>query len=70
MYRWWVTCAEMCPTPYVAYGTKKLGCAVGIMVTASHNPKARVSVWTMPLIEPLLDRRTTGTRCTGTTAAR
>ncbi len=50
----WLTRAEMCPTPYVAYGIKKLGCAVGIMVTASHNPKARVSVWTMSFIEPLL----------------
>ena len=31
--------SEMNPTPYVAYGTKLLGCAAGIMVTASHNPK-------------------------------
>ena len=27
------------PTPFVAFGVKKLGCCCGIMVTASHNPK-------------------------------
>eukprot|EP00286_Rhodomonas_abbreviata_P022225 CAMPEP_0181293842 /NCGR_PEP_ID=MMETSP1101-20121128/3279_1 /TAXON_ID=46948 /ORGANISM="Rhodomonas abbreviata, Strain Caron Lab Isolate" /LENGTH=325 /DNA_ID=CAMNT_0023398453 /DNA_START=25 /DNA_END=999 /DNA_ORIENTATION=+ len=28
------------PTPFVAFGVSHLGCAAGIMVTASHNPKA------------------------------
>jgi phosphomannomutase len=27
------------PTPFVAFGTKELGCAAGVMVTASHNTK-------------------------------
>eukprot|EP01125_Pyxidicula_operculata_P009074 TRINITY_DN29_c1_g1_i1.p1 TRINITY_DN29_c1_g1~~TRINITY_DN29_c1_g1_i1.p1 ORF type:complete len:293 (+),score=85.01 TRINITY_DN29_c1_g1_i1:43-921(+) len=31
--------SEFVPTPFVAYGTPNLGCAAGVMVTASHNPK-------------------------------
>ncbi|KAK9890738.1 hypothetical protein WA026_012086 [Henosepilachna vigintioctopunctata] len=27
------------PTPYVAFSSKKYKCAVGVMITASHNPK-------------------------------
>jgi phosphomannomutase len=27
------------PTPFVAFGTQQLGCAAGVMVTASHNTK-------------------------------
>ena len=30
---------EFVHTPMVAFGTKKMGCVAGIMVTASHNPK-------------------------------
>jgi hypothetical protein len=30
---------EFAPTPFVAFGVRHLKCAVGIMVTASHNPK-------------------------------
>jgi phosphoglucomutase len=31
--------AEFVPTPFVAAGVALLGCAAGIMVTASHNTK-------------------------------
>eukprot|EP00729_Bicosta_minor_P015347 gene15347-22564_t len=31
--------SSIVPTPYVAHATTNLGCACGIMVTASHNPK-------------------------------
>ncbi|XP_050347303.1 phosphopentomutase [Nymphalis io] len=31
--------SEVCPTPLVSFGTIMYGAAVGIMVTASHNPK-------------------------------
>ncbi|CAG9579040.1 unnamed protein product [Danaus chrysippus] len=31
--------SEVCPTPLVSYATISYGAAVGIMVTASHNPK-------------------------------
>eukprot|EP01083_Nonionella_stella_P083236 230077_1 len=32
-------CGELVPTPIVPFGILELGCACGIMVTASHNPK-------------------------------
>ena len=31
---------EFVPTPFVPFATRKYNCAHGIMVTASHNPKA------------------------------
>lgn len=31
--------SDIVPTPYVPFGILKYGCAAGIMVTASHNPK-------------------------------
>ncbi|KAL7721242.1 Phosphoglucomutase-2 [Entamoeba marina] len=32
--------STLCPTPWVAFGVSKLQTACGVMVTASHNPKA------------------------------
>lgn len=31
--------SKLCPTPFIPYGVLKYKCAVGVMVTASHNPK-------------------------------
>ncbi|KAL7296965.1 hypothetical protein TKK_0009405 [Trichogramma kaykai] len=31
--------SKICPTPFIPYGVLKYGCAAGVMVTASHNPK-------------------------------
>ena len=31
--------SKICPTPWVAFGTRYYQAAAGIMVTASHNPK-------------------------------
>jgi len=31
--------SDICPTPYVAYCTRRHGLCVGVMCTASHNPK-------------------------------
>lgn len=31
--------SEMTPTPWVPFAVKHESCAIGIMVTASHNPK-------------------------------
>ncbi|XP_064636470.1 phosphopentomutase-like isoform X2 [Lineus longissimus] len=31
--------SEICPTPFVPYGVLHYGCDVGVMITASHNPK-------------------------------
>lgn len=31
--------SEVCPTPFVPFAVKYLKCDVGVMVTASHNPK-------------------------------
>lgn len=31
--------SEVCPTPFVPFSVKYLKCSVGVMVTASHNPK-------------------------------
>ncbi|XP_070552652.1 phosphopentomutase-like isoform X2 [Ptychodera flava] len=31
--------SQITPTPFVPYGVVKYGCAVGIMITPSHNPK-------------------------------
>ena len=34
-----ILCADICPTPYVPFAVTHFGCAAGVMVTASHNPK-------------------------------
>lgn len=31
--------SDLVPTPFVAFAVEQLGCAGGVMVTASHNPK-------------------------------
>lgn len=31
--------SQVCPTPFVPFAVKYLSCSVGVMVTASHNPK-------------------------------
>lgn len=31
--------SKICPTPFIPFGVLKYGCAAGVMVTASHNPK-------------------------------
>ena len=31
--------SKLCPTPFVSFGVKYLNSCVGIMITASHNPK-------------------------------
>lgn len=32
-------CSDIRPTPFISFLCKELGCAAGIMITASHNPK-------------------------------
>jgi phosphoglucomutase / phosphopentomutase len=31
--------SDLCPTPFVPFAVSLFGCAAGVMVTASHNPK-------------------------------
>lgn len=53
--------SDVNPTPFIPYAVKKYGCASGVMVTASHNPKDdngyKVYDWNSAQIIPPVDKK-------------
>ena len=43
------------PTPLVPWCVEELGCAAGVMVTASHNPKEDNGTATCKIIDPCIN---------------